>query len=671
MVHCRYDGVERDMPWVTPNWANFAVGPKEAFWTPGGPERASARRYARVSWCDADPDLHQQPLIRCRCHDGTDPTRLCTPVAARSVDRTFCLNQCHGRGECAAGYCRCPSGWLGADCSIRADAAGTGGHESSRGSAGIGATGARRAGGAEELASYAPQPSESREGGPRPRIFVYELPGEFNTFLLARRQSNDACAIREYSQRMNRGAAGVSNDPPIASWTPTLYGSEVALHEALLASPHRELDPAKADFFYVPAYGGCYISEFNRPYPAHWLCDRCHKGASADLALVRAMRWHERLLEHISSTYPFWNASGGADHLWPFTHDEGACYAPAALSRATLLVHWGRMHTFPNGSSEYHLWRVKPVASRMYGWTRCYDPCKDLVLPSWRKPEAILASPYVQEQQQALAKGAKWSDEPRAPSGASAARGGRAMKRHLFYFNGVIGYKPTGGGDLANYSFGLRQQLYVLYGNGRHSADVVVTDVKTPSYGAELAASTFCGVLPGWGWSGRMEDAVLHGCIPVILQDGVHTPWESVLDASAFSLRVPRAQMARLVEILRAIPAERVASMQAALAATWPRFSYLSVAANEARRRGLPLPAVAEAAAERDAVATLLQVLRARLALRSARAAAASSAHPLPSPLRPQEGCVPDPRGGDISPAPGDDVKRPGFEGRLVNGWII
>ena len=58
------------------------------------------------------------------------------------------------------------------------------------------------------------------------------------------------------------------------------------MHEALLASPHRTTDPAAADFFYVPVYGGCYISEFNRPRPDHWLCDECHKGKAADLQLL-------------------------------------------------------------------------------------------------------------------------------------------------------------------------------------------------------------------------------------------------------------------------------------------------------------------------------------------------------------------------------------------------
>ena len=47
-------------------------------------------------------------------------------------------------------------------------------------------------------------------------------------------------------------------------------------------------------------------------------------------------------------------------------------YALAALSTATLLVHWANA-PLTQRSSEYHLWRVKPHAKRMYGWERCYD----------------------------------------------------------------------------------------------------------------------------------------------------------------------------------------------------------------------------------------------------------------------------------------------------------
>lgn len=77
------------------------------------------------------------------------------------------------------------------------------------------------------------------------------------------------------------------------------------------------------------------------------------------------------------------------------------------------------------------------------------------------------------------------------------------------------------------YSMGIRQKLAEEFGStpnkegkfGRqHSANVIVSPLRSPKYLEELASSLFCGVLPGDGWSGRMEDSILQGCIPVIIQ---------------------------------------------------------------------------------------------------------------------------------------------------------
>lgn len=203
-----------------------------------------------------------------------------------------------------------------------------------------------------------------------------------------------------------------------------------------------------------------------------------------------------------------------------------------------------------------------------------------------------------------------------------------------------------------------------------------------------------------------MEDAVLHGCIPVIVQvgrlapctlapytprrapctlrrasptpldmitsrpaqDGVHTPWEAALDAPSYSIRVPRASLPSLVTHLRALPAERVAALQAGLRRVWPRFTYLGNVVAEMTRRHEP-PAgprgrTIAAAARNDATATLLQLLRARLRLRHARRRALAGEAPAAS-----AGCVADAAGGDISPE--DHAAERGFEGRTVNGWVI
>ena len=48
-----------------------------------------------------------------------------------------------------------------------------------------------------------------------------------------------------------------------------MYSIEPVLHEQMLVSPHRTLDPEEADFFYVPAYSACVfelVGKAPRPY---------------------------------------------------------------------------------------------------------------------------------------------------------------------------------------------------------------------------------------------------------------------------------------------------------------------------------------------------------------------------------------------------------------------
>lgn len=74
---------------------------------------------------------------------------------------------------------------------------------------------------------------------------------------------------------------------------------------------------------------------------------------------------------------------------------------------------------------------------------------------------------------------------------------------------------------------GIRQKLAEEFGSSpnkegklgrQHAEDVIVTPLRSDNYHGDLATSVFCGVLPGDGWSGRMEDSVLQGCIPVVIQ---------------------------------------------------------------------------------------------------------------------------------------------------------
>ena len=107
---------------------------------------------------------------------------------------------------------------------------------------------------------------------------------------------------------------------------------------------------------------------------------------------------------------------------------------------------------------------------------------------------------------------------------------------------------------------------------------------------------------------------------------------------SRFANLVPRERMGSLLQTLRAVPPARLAAMQAALRDAWPRFAYLGLVVREhaRQRRGRQqpgggsgvvrgrgrssVPPVAQLAplVEKDAVATLLQALHARLPRRQA-----------------------------------------------------
>ncbi len=66
----------------------------------------------------------------------------------------------------------------------------------------------------------------------------------------------------------------------------------------------------------------------------------------------------------------------------------------------------------------------------------------------------------------------------------------------------------------------------------------------------------------GDGFSARAEDAILHGCLPVVIMDNVHSLFESITDWDQWSVRINEASMDHLPQILMSIPDDRVHRMQ-------------------------------------------------------------------------------------------------------------
>ncbi|GLI62594.1 hypothetical protein VaNZ11_005131, partial [Volvox africanus] len=124
----------------------------------------------------------------------------------------------------------------------------------------------------------------------------------------------------------------------------------------------------------------------------------------------------------------------------------------------------------------------------------CFDPEKDLVIPAFKQPSHYRNSPYM------------GMPEP--------------VPRTIFaFFQGDMRMEP-GRDPACRYSRCIRQRMYNLSKEHlwREKYDIWYGDRKDMNssfdYSEMLARSTFCFVLPGDGWSPRLEDAVLHGCIP-------------------------------------------------------------------------------------------------------------------------------------------------------------
>ena len=323
------------------------------------------------------------------------------------------------------------------------------------------------------------------------------------------------------------------------------------LHEWLLASPHRTFDPSEADWFYVPVYATCAIVTHIFETPST---------PRLKYRVARAAQLYQQALAHVRDSLPYWNASGGVDHIWTFGYDEGACFAPSALRPSLLISHWGNTMAAHNRSTTtYDPDRWDPpydppsglTLSSLRGNHACYDPTKDIILPSFKDPARFAPDPA-------------GLDSPQRP------------RQRLFFFSGDLG-SPDGAQNAGphthvNYSLGLRQAAYRAArgsgggggsggsggsgggsesgggsgggsesgggsggksgggsggGSGREVEVVghLPQDWWHAQYAARLRSSIFCGAFPGDGWSGGISSAVLAGCVPVIVMDGIDMPF--------------------------------------------------------------------------------------------------------------------------------------------------
>ncbi|KAI3432331.1 hypothetical protein D9Q98_003890 [Chlorella vulgaris] len=217
--------------------------------------------------------------------------------------------------------------------------------------------------------------------------------------------------------------------------------------------------------------------------------------------------------------------------------DETTSFRAHAMVQPTLVL------PSPCPTHRHPVWQLEGHVLSRLGAFPCYDPRKDLTVPLMWSPNKYGLSPLL---------------------------GAPTRERHILaFFKGrVMEDKPA-------YSRGTRQFLAKMTRNddwwGKYRIHVVEAMPKgniseSTSYSEALVSSVFCFSLMGEGWGSRYDEAVLHGCKPVLIHDEVEPSWNTILAVETYSVRNAHKDMKRYQKYLRGFSEEEIARMQANVA---------------------------------------------------------------------------------------------------------
>ncbi|CAN1154499.1 Probable beta-1,4-xylosyltransferase IRX10 [Linum perenne] len=282
-----------------------------------------------------------------------------------------------------------------------------------------------------------------------------------------------------------------------------MFAAEIFMHRFLLSSPVRTLDPNEADWFYTPIYATCDLTPTGLPLP------------------FKTPRMMRSAIQLISSKWPFWNRTEGADHFFVVPHDFGPCF------------HYQEEIAIKRG--------IFPLLAR-----------------------ATLVQTFGQRNHVCLKDGSITIPPYAPPQKMQARHIPPQIPRSIFvYFRGLfydVNNDPEGG----YYARGARAAVWENFKNNP------LFDISTDhpaTYYEDMQRSIFCLCPLGWApWSPRLVEAVVFGCIPVIIADDIVLPFADAIPWEEIGVFVEEEQVPNLDTILTSIPPEVILRKQRLLA---------------------------------------------------------------------------------------------------------
>eukprot|EP00899_Mesostigma_viride_P015320 jgi/Mesvir1/2378/Mv22132-RA.2 len=281
-----------------------------------------------------------------------------------------------------------------------------------------------------------------------------------------------------------------------------LYNSNNFFLAKLLKDPlHLTTNPDEAHLFFAPLLPYRYSHNLGRVSPH--LRDT--------VAAIRELGYFDR--------------NGGRDHVWYIVGDIQPCQTTHLVLPGIIVAHYGRLDVWGEA------WNHDP------NHNPCINPQKDVIVPAlspesrafvrFNEPGAPHHVSYVQTNAVEQAKRVfveGWMDLPRPT---------------LLTFAG--GNPPLGNPACTDpnnntpqcrdneYAMGIRAAVFDWF---RQHADIA-QDVELYNhslyneYYPKLRSSKFCFDAPGHGFSVRIMDYLVSGCVPVIVRDDILWPFES------------------------------------------------------------------------------------------------------------------------------------------------